>query len=75
MLNLICVGDGKIVLKEDERNDYHVNSSFNGVETKKSKQRDPVDIELDVVLGKMPRKVGELVGMPIFKIYQFDGSV
>ncbi|CAB4001700.1 phosphoribosylformylglycinamidine synthase-like, partial [Paramuricea clavata] len=45
--------DGKIVLKESEN---EANGDMNGVEAKKAKKRDPVDIELDVVLGKMPRK-------------------
>jgi hypothetical protein len=52
-VNLI-LGDGKIVLKENE---HEANGDMNGVEAKKAKKRDPVDIELDVVLGKMPRKV------------------
>jgi hypothetical protein len=42
------------VLKENE---HEANGDMNGVEAKKAKKRDPVDIELDVVLGKMPRKV------------------
>lgn len=48
-------GDGKIVLKEDEHSE--TNGDINGVDVKKLKKRNPVDIELDVVLGKMPRKV------------------
>jgi hypothetical protein len=44
-------------LKESEHNENEANGDMNGVEAKKAKKRDPVDIELDVVLGKMPRKV------------------
>ena len=51
------VGDGKIVLKESEHSEHEANGDMNGAEAKKAKKRDPVDIELDVVLGKMPRKV------------------
>ena len=36
---------------------HEANGDVDGVEAKKAKKRDPVDIELDVVLGKMPRKV------------------
>ena len=53
------VGDGKIVLKEGEHSE--TNGDMNGVDVKKAKKRNPVDIELDVVLGKMPRKVRELL--------------
>ena len=54
----ISSGDGKIVLKESTNNGEHTsNGNANEFEPKKTKKRDPVDIELDVVLGKMPRKV------------------
>jgi hypothetical protein len=45
------------VLKESEHSEHEANGDMNGAEAKKAKKRDPVDIELDVVLGKMPRKV------------------
>lgn len=56
-----CAGDGKIVLKENCGSEGKINGSMNGFSPKKKKKRDPVDIELDVVLGKMPRKVSERI--------------
>lgn len=55
------VGDGKIVL-EDEHNAMAskngLSSKENGVPSKRQRTTThPVDLELEVVLGKMPRKV------------------
>ena len=54
------VGDGKIVL-EDEHNTDSKNgpsSEENGLPSKRQRiSTHPVDLELEVVLGKMPRKV------------------
>ena len=46
-------GDGKIVLSEEDNCD---NSKYLN-NTDVSKTRHPVDLELELVLGKMPRKV------------------
>lgn len=56
-----CIlGDGKIVL-EDEHNmglNNGLSSKENGVPSKRQRTTaHPVDLELEVVLGKMPRKV------------------
>lgn len=56
-----CIlGDGKIVL-EDEHNmglNNRLSSKENGVPSKRQRTTaHPVDLELEVVLGKMPRKV------------------
>jgi len=62
MLKRSCaiLGDGKIVL-EDEH-DITLNNGLspkeNGVPSKRQRTTThPVDLELEVVLGKMPRKV------------------
>ena len=63
------VGDGKIVL-EDEH-DVALNNGLspngNGVPSKRQRTTThPVDLELEVVLGKMPRKVFELLSSEKF---------
>ena len=58
VLNDCSAGDGKIVLEDDT-----VSSSNgllleeNGVPNKRQRITQPVDLELEVVLGKMPQKV------------------
>ena len=61
---LCILGDGKIVL-EDEPDAIALNSGLsskeNGVPSKRQRTTThPVDLELEVVLGKMPRKVFDL---------------
>lgn len=69
-VNFCCdAGDGKIVLKEDEHSE--TNGDMNGVDVKKAKKRNPVDIELDVVLGKMPKKVRELLLISNLFVYSY----
>ena len=56
-------GDGRIVL-EDDRGINNGNKAEENDEVPAKRQRTdrhPVDLELDVVLGKMPRKVTTLI--------------
>lgn len=46
-------GNGKIVLSEEDDCDY--SKYLNGSDS--SKRRHPVDLDLELVLGKMPQKV------------------
>ena len=67
------VGDGKIVL-EDEH-DVALNNGLspngNGVPSKRQRTTThPVDLELEVVLGKMPRKVFGLFSSEM--AYQYE---
>ena len=57
------VGDGKIVLEDEPHTDSNNGpcSEENGVPSKRQRiATHPVDLELEVVLGKMPRKVVHL---------------
>lgn len=55
------VGDGKIVLEDEHdamASKNGLSSKENGVPSKRQRTTThPVDLELEVVLGKMPRKV------------------
>ena len=57
------VGDGKIVLEDEPHTDSKNGpcSEENGFPSKRQRiATHPVDLELEVVLGKMPRKVVHL---------------
>lgn len=51
------VGNGKIVLKESDSCEEQPANGVGNSEAKRRKKTNPVNLELDVVLGKMPRKV------------------
>lgn len=66
---MYILGDGKIVLEDDHdpvSSNNGLPSDENGIPNKRQRTTShPVDLELEVVLGKMPRKV--LVVISVWK--------
>lgn len=57
-------GNGKIIVSEEEK--YDISKYFNENKNLDSKKH-PVNLELEVILGKMPRKVFNLCDVPLQK--------
>lgn len=64
---MFILGDGKIVLEDDHDpvlSNNGMPSDENGIPNKRQRTTSrPVDLELEVVLGKMPRKVRVVISV------------
>ncbi|XP_011156621.1 phosphoribosylformylglycinamidine synthase isoform X2 [Solenopsis invicta] len=56
-------GNGKIVVSEEE--DYDISKYLNDEDKNLDSSKHPVNLELEVILGKMPRKVFNLHNIPL----------